>query len=135
MAFEGGPRRFGGQEQDELVGLVFEMGDGFGAEVVFGGDAERVGVLGDRGGEQPCRFPCLLGVGGGGDGPFVVSEDAFEDLDGAVVGEAVVVERVWLAVAGGLDVQVVGMPAAGGHRVELLAGFGAGEQAVAGVGG
>ena len=44
-------------------------------------------------------------------------------------------DGVRVAVADDLQVQVVGVPAAGEHRVQLLAGLGAGGDAVHGVGG
>ena len=44
-------------------------------------------------------------------------------------------EAVRVAVADDLQVEVVGVPAAGEHRVQLLPGFLPGQQAVHGVGG
>ena len=44
-------------------------------------------------------------------------------------------DAVGVAVADDLKVEVVGVPAAGQHGVQLLPGFLAGEQAVHGVGG
>lgn len=67
-------------------------------------------------------------VAGGRQRGLVVVEDAFKGVFGVPDGEGVVVDGVWLSVAGDSNVQVVGVPAAAGGGVELLAGLVAGEQ-------
>ena len=132
---QGRPGRLGGESGDVLVGLV-ELCNDLGSDELFGCDVEAVGVALD-GLEQPGRRVVEFAQqGGGGDGRFIAGEDLLQRLgrrarcDG--VGSD---EGVGVAVADDLEVEVVGVPAAGEHGVQLLAGFLPGQQAVHGVGG
>ena len=120
---QGWPGGFGDESGDVVVGLV-ELCDGLGSEELFGCDVEAVGVALDRL-EEPGRWVVELAQhGAGGDRRFIPGEDLLQRLgrrarcDGLGSDESV---RV--AVADDLEVEVVGVPAAGEHRVQLLAGF------------
>ena len=113
-----------------------ELCDDLGSDELFGCDVEAVGVALDRL-EQPGRWVVELAQqGAGGDGRFVAGEDLLQRLGrGARCDGVGSDEGVRVAVADDLEVEVVGVPAAGEHGVQLLPGFLPGEQAVHGVGG
>ena len=59
-------------------------------------------------------------------GAVVAGQDLFEEVGGGAGGDGLGSdEGVRVAVADDLQVEVVGVPAAGEHRVELLAGLAA----------
>src|SRR4029453_11601407 len=100
------------------------------SEELFGCDVEGVGVALDRL-EEPGRWVIELAQrGAGGERRFIVGEDLLERPnrrrggDGVGAGEA-----VGVAVAAHLEVEVVGVPAAGEHGVQLLPGLLPGQQA------
>jgi hypothetical protein len=97
---------------------------------------EAVGVALDRL-EKPGRWVVEFAQqGAGGDGRFVGGEDLLQRLgrrarcDGLGPNDG-----VGVAVADDLEVEVVGVPAAGEHGVQLLSGLLPGQQAMHGVGG
>ena len=82
------------------------------------------------------RVVDAAGAGGGGRLGLVAGQDLLEEVEcGLGVGGGRGDDRVLVAVHGGVEVQVVGVPAAGQGDVQLLAGLGAGGDGVAGVGG
>ena len=104
--------------------------------MAFGGDGEGVEVAVDRGGELQCGVGVVAGDAGGGLGGFVAGEDGFEDVGGGRWGVLFGADDVvYFAVADYLEVEVVAAAAAGDGGLGELAGFLAGEQGVAGVGG
>jgi hypothetical protein len=124
---EGRPSRFGGQARDVLVDAV-EVGDSVGSDELFAGDADGVGIALDgveQSGGWVVEFAELRCGGRRG---VVAGEDLLENLgrcagsDGFGTDDA-----LGVAVADDLEVQVVGVPTAGEHRVELLPGFLPGE--------
>ena len=132
---EGRPGRFAGEAGDVLVDRV-EVGNNLGSEEVFGGGVEAVGVALDSV-EQPGGGVVEFTQGRGGGGRRVVAgQDLLQGLGRGAGRDGVGADHtVGVAVADDLEVEVVGVPAAGEHGVELLPGFLAGEQAVHGVGG
>jgi hypothetical protein len=103
-----------------LVGLV-ELGDGFGSDKLFGCDVEAVGVALDRL-EKPGRWVAELAQQGAGrGGRFIAGNDLLQRLGRRArcngIGSD---DGVRVAVADHLHVEVVGVPAAGEHRVQLL---------------
>ena len=110
--------------------------DEVGACGLFGGVAEGVAVAGDGVRESVGRVGEGAGGRGGGGVVLVAGEDAFEEVGGGRRDDRLGPdEGVGVAVADDFEVDVVGVPAAGEHRVQLLAGFGAGGDAVQDVGG
>lgn len=133
---ERGPRRSIGKSGDELVGCLFEALDEVGACGLFGGVAEGVAVAGDGLREQVGRVREGAGGGGGGGVVLVAGEDAPQEVGGGRRDDRLGPhEGVGVAVADDFEVDMVGVPAAGQHRVQLLAGLGAGSDAVQDVGG
>jgi hypothetical protein len=133
---EGRPRRLVGEVRHDLVGSAVEHLHGLGSEELFGRQVEAVGVALDRL-EEPHRWGVELAQQGvGGDGRFIATEDLPQRLgrragwDGVGSDDAV---RV--AVADHLEVEVVGVPAAGEHGVKLLPGLLPREKTVHGVSG
>ena len=103
---------------------------------VLGGDVEAVEVaLGGL--AEPGRGVGLLAdEAGRGSRGGVAGQHLFEDVGrGQRSDQRRVDDRVRVAVPDHLEVDVVAALASGEHRVELLAGLGAGGQAVHGVGG
>jgi hypothetical protein len=114
------PGGFGGESGEVLVGLV-ELGDGFGSDKLFGCDVEAVGVALDRL-EKPGRWVAELAQQGAGrGGRFIAGNDLLQRLGRRArcngIGSD---DGVRVAVADHLHVEVVGVPAAGEHRVQLL---------------
>ena len=137
------PRQPGGISGGVLGGAgpggLVEGGDQAGAgllEVLLDGEVEAVEVAGGGLPEAGGRRGGLATQGGGRAGGVVVGEHPLQQVDrGLRVGHLGVDEAVRVAVADDLEVDVVLGAAAGEHRVELLAGFLAGGEAVHGVGG
>ena len=108
----------------------------FGSDDLFGGDGQAVRVALD-GVEQLAgwileftELRCGRRLG------LVAGEDLLERLGRRTGRDRFGTDdAVLVAVADGLEVEVVGVPAAGEHRVKLLPGFLAGEKSVHGVGG
>ena len=117
---EGRPSRFVGESEDVLVGLV-ELCDRLGSDELFGCDVEAVGVALDRLEEQGRWVAELAQQGAGGDGPFIAGEDLLQCLGRCARCDGVGSDDgVGVAVADDLEVEVVGVPAAGEHGVQLL---------------
>ena len=97
---------------------------------------EAVGVALDRL-EEPGRWVVEAAQhSAGGDRRFIAGDDLLQRLGrGARCDGVRSDEGVRVAVADDLKVEVVGMPAAGQHRVQLLPGLLPGHQAVHRVGG
>ena len=120
---------------DGVCGSV-QVGQRFGAEVLFGGGAEcvvvgvrRVGQRGDGVGQV------VDGAGRRGVGAVSV-QDPGEQVDGSGWDQRVAGgDGVVIAVARRGQVQVVGDPAAGHRHVQELSGLGAGGDGVGDVGG
>ena len=129
------PGRFVGEPRNVLVGLV-ELSDGPGSNELFGCDVEAVGVALDRL-EKPGRWIVELAQhGAGGDRGFIAGEDLLQRLGRRARGDGVGSDDcMGVAVADHLEVELVGMPATGEHRVQLLPGLPPCQQAVHGVGG
>ena len=120
MGSQGWPGGFSGESGDVLVGLV-KLCDDPGSEELFGCDVEAVGVALDRL-EKPGRWVVELAQqGAGGDGRFIAGEDLLQRLGRRVECDGVGSDdAVRVAVADDLEVEVVGLPAAGEHGVQLL---------------
>lgn len=119
---QGGPGGFVGDAGFEGFGMGLDGGDGPGAEEVFCGGGDAVGVGGDGVGEQSGGVVVVGVLGGCRAGGVVAGEDLFEQVGGCGRrGGVGLGEQRWVAVAGGLQPQVVGVLAAGKHGVELLA--------------
>ncbi len=136
FGLEGGPGGGAGDPWEGFFDASFKAAQTDVAGDVGGKEAERVVVAGDGGPELEGRVVRVAELGGGREGGFVAGQDNFED-----VGRGRRVDGFWVdcgvgvAVADDDEVGGVVVPAAGEHGVGLLAGFGAGEQAVDGVGG
>jgi len=106
---------------DVLVGLV-ELCDDLRSDELFGCDVEAVGVALDRL-EQPGRWIVELAQQSiGRDGRFIAGQDLVQGLGRRAGCDSVGSDDgVRVAVADDLEVEVVGGPAAGEHRVQLLA--------------
>ena len=100
---------------------VVEVSDGLRSDGLFGGEVEGVGVALDRVEEPDGGVIKFTQLGGGRGGGVVAGEDLLQGL-GRRVGRTGfgANEAVGVAVADGLEVEVVGVPAAGEHGVELL---------------
>ncbi len=101
---------------------------------MFGGGGDGVGVGAGGVREPDGRVVELAGQGGGAGGVFVAGEDALQEVGGGggqdrVRGDA----GVRVSVADHGQVGVVGVPAAGEHCVQLLAGEVVAGEAVHGV--
>jgi hypothetical protein len=85
---------------------------------------EAIGVALDRL-EKPGRWVVELPEhGAGGDGRFIAGEDLLQRLGWCARCDGVGSDGgVGVTVADDLEVEVVGVPAAGEHRVQLLPGF------------
>jgi hypothetical protein len=128
------PGRLVGEPGHELVGSV-ERRHGLGAEELFGRDVEPVNVALDRLVEPHRRVLKLTQQGGGGDGRVVAGEDLLQGLGRSWGCDGFGPDHsVRVTVADDLEVEVVGVPAAAEHGVELLAGLLPCEQSVHGVG-
>ncbi len=121
------------------VGQVVEVPGGIdgvlhvAGEVLFGGEGDGVEVAGDGGAEEPGGVVGVGEVGGGRDGGVVSADHGFEELGGG--GGFVQVAGGGRGVrVGGGDLDPAWLACRPGEGVSV-AGFGAGEQAVAGVGG
>ena len=121
VAAQRGPRRFVGQAGGDLLGRGVEAFDELGAGEVVGGDVQGVVVAGG-GLAEPQGGIVLIGLlGGGGAGGTVAGQDRFKAVGrGSRVDEFGPDHAVRVAVADDLQVEVVGVPAAGRHRVQLL---------------
>ena len=136
MGSQGGPGRFAGEPGNVLVDLV-EVGNNLGSEEVFGGGVKAVGVPLDSVEQPGSRITELT--------QQVVVAEVSESSRARICCKVSVGVRgatmsgrmtaVGVAVADDLKVEVVGVPAAGEHRVQLLPGLLPGHQAVHGVGG
>jgi hypothetical protein len=117
------PSRFVGESGDVLVGMV-ELRHGLGSEELLGCDVEAVGVALDRL-EQPGRWVVEVAQhGAGGDRRFISGDDMLQRLGRRARCDGVGSDDgVGVAVANDLQVEVVGVPAAGEHRVQLLPGL------------
>jgi len=132
---QGRPGGFIGESEDVLVGLV-KLCDSLWSDKLFDCDVEAVGVALNRIVESSRRVAELAQQGTGGDGRFISGDDLLERLGRRARGNGVGSDDgVGVAVADDLEVEVVGVPAAGEHGVQLLPGFPSGEQAVHGVSG
>jgi hypothetical protein len=116
---QGWPGGFGGESREVLVDWV-ELCDGLWPEELFCCDVEAVGVALDRL-EQLGRWVVQLPQhGAGGDRRFVAGEDLLQRLGRCAGRDGVGSdEGVGVAVADDLKVEVVAMPAAGEHGVQL----------------
>ena len=118
MGAQRGPRRGVGESGDELVGGLFEALDEVGACGLFGGVAEGVAVAGDGVRESIGRGGEGAGGRGGGGVVLVAGEDAPQEVGGGRRDDRLGPdEGVGVAVADDFEVDVVGVPAAGEHRV------------------
>jgi hypothetical protein len=107
------PSRFSGEAGDVLVGVV-EPCDSRWSDELFGGEVQGVGVALDgvvQAGGGVVEFTQL---GGGGGGGVVAGEDLLQGL-GRRLGRTSfgTNEAVGVAVADGLEVEVVGVPSPG----------------------
>ena len=122
MCSEGRPRRLAGEVGDDVVGLAVECSNDLGADGLLGRDVEPVGVTLDgveQSGSRVGEFPQQCCSGGGG---VVAVEDLLQGLGrGAGCDCFGSDEGVRVAVADDLQVEVVGGPSSGEHRVQLLA--------------
>ncbi|WP_343834553.1 hypothetical protein [Micropruina glycogenica] len=133
---QGVPGRALGEPQDEVVGSLVEPLADLSPEDLFGGHAERVRVPRRGRREELRRVVLLAELGAGRHGRVVVGERPLQPLDSSEQVDRVgVCERVRVAVADDLEVEVVRPPSAGEHRVQLLPGLLAGRQSVHAVGG
>ena len=129
------PRRRVGQAGHDTVGGPVQPRHDGGPGDVGGGHGQGVDVPGGSGAELVGGVVLVAEPGGRRAGGVVAGQDLFEDLGGGGRVDQVGVDHgVRVAVPGGLQVDVVGVPAAGEHRVQLLTGLAAAGDAVHGVG-
>jgi hypothetical protein len=132
---QGWPGGCGNESGEVLVGLV-ELCDGLGSHELFGCGMEAIGIALDRLEKLGRWVVELAQQGAGGDGRFIAGEDLLQSLGRRGWGDRLGSdEAVGVAVADDLEVEVVGLPAAGQHGVQLWSRFLPGQQAVHGVGG
>jgi hypothetical protein len=135
VSSQGWPGGFGGESGNVVVGLV-ELCDGLRSNKLFGCDVEGVGVTLDRL-KQPRR--CVIELApqcASRDRHLVAGKDLLQSLGRGGWGNHLRSdEGAPVAVADDLNVEVVGLPSAGEHRVQLLPGLSPSHQAVRGVGG
>jgi hypothetical protein len=121
MGSQAWPCGFGGESGDVPIGLV-ELGQGLWSDELFGREVEGVGVTLDgvvQAGGGVVEFAQL---GGGGGGGVVAGEDLLQGLGrGARRNRVRTDDTVGVTVADNLEVEVVGVPSPGEHRVQLLA--------------
>ena len=132
---QGRPGGFRGESGEVVVDLV-ELCNGLRSGELFGCDVEAVGVALDRL-EKPGRGVIEFAHHGAGrDGRFIAGNDLLQRLSRrAGCDDFGPDDAVRVAVADDLEVEVVGVPAAGEHGVQLLPGFLPGQEAVHCVGG
>ena len=136
MGAEGGPGRLVDQAGHNLFGRDVQRLDDFPSGQVFGGHLEGVDVAAGGVCEPDGRVMLLALQGGGGPGRVVAGQDLLEHLGrGGRMDRLGPDQAVRVAVPDDLQVEVVGDPAPGQHRVQLLPGLRAGDQSVHGVGG
>jgi hypothetical protein len=135
MRPQGWPSRLSGEPGNVVVGMV-QLSNGLGSEELFSCDVETVGVALDSLGELGRWVVELAQHSAGGERRFVAGEDLLQRLGRRAREDGVGSdEGVGVAVADHLEVEMVGVPAAGEHRVQLLPGFLPGQQAMHRVGG
>ena len=133
---QGVPRRALGEPQDEVVGLLVDPLADLRPEHLFSSDTEGIAVPRDSRRQQPRRVLLLPQPRGRRFGHVVVGQDALQPLDaGEQVSRVGVDQAVRVAVADDLQVEVVRLPSAGEHRVDVLARLLAAREPVHGVGG
>jgi len=126
----------GVQRVDHVDRGAVDAGRGLVAQQVLGCDVEAVEVALGGLAEPGGRVGLLADQAGRGALCVVAGQHRLEDVGGGErPDQGRVDHRVRVAVADDLEVDVVGVRAAGHHRVELLARLGAGGQAVHAVGG
>jgi hypothetical protein len=117
------PRRLAGEFRDDVVGLAVEPVNDLKSDELLGCHVERVGVA-LHGVEQPRGRVAELAQQCAGRGRRVVAGDNLSEQLGRGAGCDGVGsdEAVRVAVANNLQVEVVGSPSPGEHRVQLLPG-------------
>ena len=131
VAEQGGPGGAVTYAGDDLVDALLQGLQPAGFLEGDGGVSEAVAVPGVCGRQGGGDVGGLVAGGGGGDLRFVAGQDLLEDVDrGAGVGGGGGDDGVLVAVHGGDEVQVVGVPAAGEGDVQLLTGLLAGGHGV-----
>ena len=135
LGVERWPGRIFGDAGDGGVGAGLDPGEALRSEDGFGSDAERVEVFGARLAQQRDRVAFLAAGAGGRDGGVVALDHVGQHLDRGRWADGVCVHDVVVAADADVEVEVVGVPAAGERDVEQLPGFAAGQDGVAGVDG
>jgi hypothetical protein len=135
LGAEGRPCRAVGDAGDGGIGAGVDLREILGSEDGFGSDAERVEVLGACLAQSQDGVAFLAAGAGGRDGGVVPLDHVGQDLDRGRWADGVCVHDVVVAADADVEVEVVGVPAAGEGDVEQLPGLRAGQDSVAGVDG
>jgi hypothetical protein len=122
MDTQGRPGGLAGEVGDDQVGSGVEHMNGLGSDELLSRDMKAVGVALDRIVEPGRRVTELAEQRGGGGRGVVAGENLLEQLArGAGCDGLGSDDGVRVAVADDLEVEVVGVPAAGEDGVQLLA--------------
>ena len=133
---ERGPSRLVGEPGCEVFSYCVESGGELRAGMIGGGGLKRVDVAGGSIAEPNGRVVQVPGATGGRRRSAVASQDRFESVDrGLGMDQFGTDGSVGIAVTDRHQIEMVGLPAAGRHRVQLLSGLVARDESVHDVGG